>query len=217
MAAGFFARGFRAQAPSPWMRASIGILVLLSACASPPEGLWPASADERGVFVAVSSDAWHSRVALPAPGGGWVEWGYGERAWYYEGKQGISGVFRALLWPTAGVVDVRRVDVPYARRLPPGEGRLWTFMLSRRGEARLRAWLDGSRASEDPLGVAGGATWYAAARGYHVFHTCHHWVADALWEAGIPVRAACCWLPRGLWGQLDRLQALEDAVPAPAP
>lgn len=185
-------------------------VALLGACAAPPQGLWPPA--EASIRIVVSSDAWHSRIAIPGPGDVYEEWGYGERAWYYEGRQGVFGALRALLWPTAGVVDVRRTALPFADRLPPGEGRRWTFTLSREGEGRLRSYLARSRAAEDPIGFADGAAWYEAARRYHAFHTCHHWVAHALWEAGLPVHAACCWIPPGLWAQLDRLQPRDWAV-----
>ena len=188
-------------------------LLLLSGCASPPEGLWPPADGAPTLRIVVSSDAWHSRIAIPSPDGGYEEWGYGERAWYYEGRQGFFGALRALFWPTAGVLDLRRTPVPYARRLPPGEGRMWTFTLSREGAERLRAYVARSRSSETPIGPGGGAVWYPARRRYHAFHTCHHGVANALWEAGLPVRAACCWIPQGLWMQLDGLQPRDPSAP----
>src|SRR5216684_620828 len=78
--------------------------------------------------IVVSLDAAHSMIALPveapvfqvrgdhgvtgaADGASgercvYEEWGYAERAWYLEKRQGFTGVLRALLWPTEGVVEV---------------------------------------------------------------------------------------------------------------
>ena len=77
------------------------------------------------ILIVVSLDAAHSMIALPveasalhvrgdhcvigtagAPGEPRVyeEWGYAERAWFLEKRQGFTGVLRALLWPTEGVV-----------------------------------------------------------------------------------------------------------------
>ena len=77
--------------------------------------------------IVVSLDAAHSMIAFPveapvfhvrgehgvtgtdgAPREALVyeEWGYAERAWYLEKRQGFTGVLRALLWPTEGVVEV---------------------------------------------------------------------------------------------------------------
>src|SRR5437899_12391332 len=77
--------------------------------------------------IVVSLDAAHSMIAMPveapvsqvrgdhgvtgadgAPGERRVyeEWGYAERARHVEERQGFTGVVRALLWLTAGVVEV---------------------------------------------------------------------------------------------------------------
>lgn len=71
------------------------------------------------ISIVVSLDAAHSMIALPvevpeahirggesvtgpddAPGGAGVyeEWGYAERAWYLEKRQGFIGVLRALFY-----------------------------------------------------------------------------------------------------------------------
>src|SRR5262245_53182034 len=94
--------------------------------------------------IVVSLDAAHSMIALPveapvfrarvnhdvteaesAPKERPVheEWGYAERAWYLEKRQGFTGVLRALLWPTEGVVEVGIHESIWAERTlkPPVE------------------------------------------------------------------------------------------------
>lgn len=73
------------------------------------------------ISIVVSLDAAHSMIALPieasvthadsgddvtAKDGAWnepcvyEEWGYAERAWFLEKRQGFIGVLRALFLPT---------------------------------------------------------------------------------------------------------------------
>lgn len=187
------------------MRPVLAVGALLAAgCAAPPDGLWPASPCEPVTRVVVSSDAWHSMIAIPVDGG-FEEWGYAEKGWYLEGSQGIWGVIRALLLPSAGVVEVARVGQPYARRSTQGEPKVWELDLGAGSLDRLRAYLESSLASSAPIRDDGWRTWHDAAWSYHLFHTCHHYVANALFESGVPVFANRCWLPSGLWGQLDEV------------
>jgi hypothetical protein len=96
------------------------------------------------ISIVVSLDAAHSMIALPvevpgadisgdegvtglddAVGGACVyeEWGYAERAWYLEKRQGFIGVLRALFLPTEGVVEVGIHQSIWAERTqkPPVE------------------------------------------------------------------------------------------------
>jgi hypothetical protein len=187
------------------MRVLAGACALsLAACASPPDGLWPAAPCESTMRVVISSDAWHSMIAIPVDGG-FEEWGYAEKGWYFEGSQGIWGAIRALLFPSAGVVEVARVARPYALRSTQGEPKVWELELGAESVDRLRAYLESSLAPGPPIRDDGWRTWHDAAWCYHVFHTCHHYVANGLFEAGVPVYANPCWLPSGLWRQLDEV------------
>jgi hypothetical protein len=107
---------------------ALSAMVLLSACASPVEGLWPPAAGSHARTVIVSLDTWHAMIAFPREQGTedsalgsqhlYEEWGYAERAWYVEGKTGLTGILRALFWPTDGVVEVGRHDRVWADRTP---------------------------------------------------------------------------------------------------
>ncbi|MDH4088754.1 MAG: DUF2459 domain-containing protein [Nitrospira sp.] len=120
-------------------------LTLLSACVSPVEGLWPPPLESFQHTIYVSLDTWHAMIAFPREDGTedseltternssdsghqssalgsqplYEEWGYAGRAWYLEGKTGVSGVVRALFWPTEGVVEVGHSDRVWAERTPP--------------------------------------------------------------------------------------------------
>jgi Protein of unknown function (DUF2459) len=158
--------------------------------------------------IVVSLDAAHSMIALPvevpvvhvrgghavtgtdgAPGEPRVyeEWGYAERAWYLEKRQGFTGVLRALLWPTEGVVEVGIHESIWAERTqkPPVEA--FRFQISEAGYRSLRSYLRATIASEEPVGVVGNSRFCVAQTSYHLFHHCHHYTAKGLREAGLPI------------------------------
>jgi hypothetical protein len=166
--------------------------------------------------IVVSLDAAHSMIALPvessvfhvrgdhavtgtdgAPGEPRVyeEWGYAERAWYLEKRQGFTGVLRALLWPTEGVVEVGIHESIWAERTqkPPVEA--FRFQISEAGYRNLRSYLRATIASEEPVGIVGNSRFCVARPSYHLFHHCHHYTAKGLREAGLPIP---------MWGVLNR-------------
>lgn len=166
--------------------------------------------------IVVSLDAAHSMIALPVeasvlhisgdhgvigtdgvPGEPrlYEEWGYAERAWFLEKRQGLTGVLRALLWPTEGVVEVGIHESIWAERTqkPPVEA--FRFQISEAGYRSLRSYLRATIASEEPVGIVGNSRFCVARTSYHLFHHCHHYTAKGLREAGLPI---------SMWGALTR-------------
>ena len=166
--------------------------------------------------IVVSLDAAHSMIALPVeapvfhvrgdhgaigtdgtPGELRVyeEWGYAERAWYLEKRQGFTGVLRALLWPTEGVVEVGIHESIWAERTqkPPVEA--FRIQISEPGYRSLRSYLRSTIASEEPVGIVGNSRFCVACPSYHLFHHCRHYTAKGLREAGLPI---------SMWGALTR-------------
>jgi hypothetical protein len=115
------------------------------------------------------------------------EWGYAERSWYLEGKTGVSGVVRALFWPTEGVVEVGQYDRVWAERTPQPPSDLFSFRLTEEGYQRFQQHLRATLLSEKPVVSFGQSVFYPAKRSYHLFHTCHQFAALALREAGLPI------------------------------
>ncbi|MDR4470816.1 MAG: DUF2459 domain-containing protein [Nitrospira sp.] len=167
---------------------SVVLLTLSSACASPVEGLWPPPPDSNTQTIAVSIDTWHAMIAFQndTPHA-YEEWGYAERAWYLEGKTGVSGVVRALLWPTDGVVEVGHYDRVWAERTPQPPSDFFSFRLSEEGYQRLRQHLQATLLNDEPVASFRQSMFYPAKRSYHLFHTCHQYAALALREAGLPI------------------------------
>lgn len=168
--------------------------------------------------IVVSLDAAHSMIALPVEATAfhvrgdhgigiagtdgasgerrvYEEWGYAERAWYLEKRQGFIGVLRALFWPTEGVVEVGIHESIWAERTqkPPVEA--FKIQVTEAGYRSLRSYLRSTIASEEPVGIVGNSRFCVARSSYHLFHQCHHYTAKGLREAGLPV---------SMWGALTR-------------
>lgn len=171
------------------------------------------------VPIVVSLDAAHSMIALPVSGDHAVtgtegtsrgcdifeEWGYAERAWYLEKRQGFTGVIRALLWPTEGVVEVGIHESIWADRTqkPPVEA--FRFQISEAGYWGLRSYLRATIASEEPVGIVGNSRFCVARSSYHLFHHCHHYTAKGLREAGLPISMRGALTRDGFAKQLRRI------------
>jgi len=136
------------------------------------------------------------------------EWGYAERAWYLEKRQGFMGVIRALLWPTEGVVEVGIYASIWAQRTqkPPAEA--FRFRISEVGYLGLRSYLRTTIASDEPVSIVGNSRFCVARTPYHLFHHCHHYTAKGLRVAGLPISMSGA-LTRGAFAkQLRRIMPL---------
>jgi hypothetical protein len=137
------------------------------------------------------------------------EWGYAERGWYLEGRRGPGGVFRALFWPSPGVVEVGLHDTPWAQRTPQPPADLFTFQLSQEGYRRLREHLRSTIEGDETIAPTRQETFYPAKRSYHLFHTCHQYVAHALRTAGLPVTPLWAFSRGALAWQLRRASGIK--------
>ena len=194
------------------------LLTLLSACASPVESLRPPPPDSDSQTIVVSLDTWHAMIAFPidtpdasrfAPHA-YEEWGYAERAWYLEGKTGVTGIARALFWPTEGVVEVGHYDRVWAERTPQPPSDLFSFRLSEEGYQRLRQHLHATLLIEKPVASFRRSAFYPAQRSYHLFHTCHQYAALALRKAGLPISPFWAFNRTSLAWQLRRAARLSE-------
>jgi Protein of unknown function (DUF2459) len=157
--------------------------------------------------IVVSVDTWHAMIAFPLSSGGFEEWGYAERAWYLEGRQGLTGALRALLWPTQAVVEVTVSDTLWAERTPQPPADVFVLRIGEGGYRRLRDHLAATIADPEPVAVFDGSRFYRARRAYHLFHQCHHYAARALAAAGLPVAAASAFTRSAFAAELERLAA----------
>jgi hypothetical protein len=208
---------------------TLSAILMLSACVSPVESLWPPARDLSARTIVVSLDTWHAMIAFPIQQEdsdqpsvfsseegvsiqhsplrtphSYEEWGYAERAWYLEGKTGFIGIVRALFWPTEGVVEVGHHDRVWADRTPQPPAGRFEFRVSDEGYRRLRLHLRSTLLMEEPVVTFGQSAFYPAKRSYHLFHTCHQYAAQALREAGLPISAFGAFNRTSLVWQLRR-------------
>ncbi|HNP51947.1 MAG TPA: DUF2459 domain-containing protein, partial [Nitrosomonas nitrosa] len=221
------------------------LMVLLSACALPVEKLWPPAADTHIRTIYVSLDTWHVMIAFPldkkktewaeqqahppsqlstlrdhssigAQPTYYEEWGYAERAWYLEGRRGVTGAVRALLWPTEGVVEVGQFDRLWAERTPQPPSDLFVFKLSEQGYRRLRRHLAATIQNHEAVASSGEAQFFTARQAYHLFHTCHQYAAHSLREAGLPLSPFWAFNRMTFAWQLRRAVRLAEVQPTAA-
>jgi len=218
------------------------VLMLLSACASPVKGLWPPPPNSVQQTIYVSLDTWHAMIAFPIQREGsdqpstfssedgtlpqssalssqhlYEEWGYAERAWYLEGKTGLTGVVRALFWPSEGVVEVGHHDRVWADRTPQPPSDLFSFRLSEEGYRRLRRHLQATLVNEGPVATVGQSAFYPAKDSYHLLHTCHQYAALALREAGLPLSPFLAFSRASLEWQLRYAARFNEKQPTDVP
>lgn len=189
----------RIQTAPRW--ALLALILAASGCTFAAPHLWPPAPTEQVYPIYVSLDTWHGMIAYslevlsetqPAPAAGqrlaaFEEWGYAELAWYVEERRGVAGVLRALFWPTAGTVEIGRYDRVWAFRTPQPPADLFVFHLGRESFLRLHRHLRSTIAEQEALARRNGSSFYLSSQSYHLFHHCHHYVARALQEAGLPV------------------------------
>ena len=188
-------------------------LFLSAGCTTSPHSLSSLPKHFPPQTVIVSLDTWHAMLAFPVPTLNsspngmqeFEEWGYAERAWYVEGKTGIGGIFRALLWPTDGVVEVGRHPSIWAERTPQPPAQVFVLHLEPKPYRQLRLFLDSTLFSRKPLAHFGESAFYPSARSYHLFHTCHQYAALALKAAGLPLTPALAFNRTMLGWQLSNL------------
>lgn len=200
------------------------LILSFCGCAAPVQGLWPPQDGASSHTIVISLDTWHAMIAFSLneaehPQGAasahqppfsfdrktaFEEWGYAEQAWYLEGRQGVTGVMRALFWPSPGVIEVGLHDRIWAARTPQPPSDVFIFRLSESGYRQLRRHLRSTIGAAEPIVVGGGSRFYPSKQSYHLFHQCHQYAAEALREAGLPVSAWAAFSRTSLAMQLRR-------------
>ena len=208
----------------------LSLTFLLCGCAISDVKLWPPTPDTPTEEIYVSLDTWHAMIAFPqknvqgqqpvndipslktpeADQPTFEEWGYAERAWYLENRQGLSAIFPTLFWPTDGVVEIAEYTQVWADRTPQPPSDLFIFRISQEGYQRLRRHLRSTIISTDPVETIRNSRFFTATRSYHLFHQCHHYAALALKEAGLPISPFWAFSRLSLAIQLRQAKSLEN-------
>ncbi len=193
-------------------------VLFLFGCASLSRGLWPPGhgAISHTIIVSVGTD--HATIALPAtengdgnlyPDQAYERWGFAEKAWYLEGRQGTGGILRALFWPSPGVVEIENYNQVWSERVPQPAGELFTFHVTEQGYRLLRQYLESTIGAPAPILAVGPTRFFPARRSYHVFHQCHQYAAHALRAAGLPITVFWAFRRGSFTRELHRAEQIE--------
>ncbi len=182
------------------------ISVLLFACASPPNGLFPPGPDEPAKTIYVVSHGWHAGIVVKRsdiPPGIWpqhnefleaeyLEVGWGDKDYYMTSQPGLGTILNAGLLPTDSVLHIVGFRGSVTRYFPRSE--VIRIELSEAGFQRLCRYIEDSYAHGEaglsqPLGPSlyGDGRFYLSQETYHAFNTCNAWTARALRDAGGPI------------------------------
>ncbi|HKB15737.1 MAG TPA: hypothetical protein VKF62_06715 [Planctomycetota bacterium] len=187
--------------------------LLCAACVGPKRDLWPPPPGEPRFEIDVVFHDRHTVVVERVEGrGAFREWGYAEKSWCLENKRGLSGAIRALFWPTASVLGCDERDSPLWARRAGEEVERWSFVVSRRGLEKMRAYYESERGP--PLPHFPG--WSEGTHAYHLFHHCHHVTAGALRAAGLPITPWWCLTGGLIRIQLDRIRRFHESEGEPS-
>lgn len=185
--------------------------------AAPVHHLWPPQPQQTSYRADVVAKGIHTFVVIyPDPEReplNYRVYGFAEKGWYLEERQGITGAFRALFWPTDSVVEVRTSPEP----VDPYEDeekkiRVWQFALSQEGRQAMIEFLESWYEKEDLLKVSGPVRYYSSRHSYHLFRGCHHYTAKALRAGGLPIRPWWAFSQSLIEIQLNRIEKLQTEI-----
>jgi uncharacterized protein (TIGR02117 family) len=182
-------------------------LLALTACTAPPALPTEDAAAGAEVEIFVISSGWHTGIAVaradlppgrPAeatdfPATRFMEFGWGDAAFYPADEVTVSMALRAALTPTPAVMHVAAFDVTPAEVF--GEAAI-PLRLSAENFARLVDAIDDSfardgtgRAQSSGPGLYAVSRFYPATGRFHLFNTCNTWAARVLKRAGMAITA----------------------------
>ena len=185
--------------------ALLGLLATAGCATRPPPPLGAADAPASEVVFLVQRD-WHTDIGLAVadlqgdlatlgarwPGASHLVLGFGERAYLLSRHRSLADMAMALV-PGPGAMLVTGLSVAPSAAF--GAADALALRVTSEGFARLQRYLaesfeweaDGAprRLADGPYA---GAEFYGAALTYSAGFTCNTWVAEALAQAGLPVR-----------------------------
>ena len=186
------------------IRLLIATILLLPLLTAAGETQSDVSANCRAVYVA--DHGWHTGIAVRAvdfdpadkfladklQGAKWLEFGWGDAAFYQAEEPSFGLAFKALLTPTEAVMHVHGFDAPPSERFESSKlVRLW---LSEAGYDQLlrRLRTDFTRdAAGRVIPIRSGLYWrsyfYRAEGSSSLVRTCNDWTAEVLAVGGVAI------------------------------
>lgn len=187
-------------------RAAFLVLALLALLSGDRQAAAQRAPAAECATIFVINHGWHTGIAVPAadfaPGAffrekqltdrRWLEFGWGDAAFYQTPDAGLGLALRALFAPTDTVMHVVGFDNPPTKAYPTREALALGFPPA--GYRAVLGYIKGSFArdaedrpvlSKDPKD---GRSAYFKARGrYSILRTCNTWLAEALVAGGLPL------------------------------
>lgn len=153
----------------------------------------------------IPPDAWPARRDFPQAG--WLEVGWGDRAYYQAADPGLWLGLRALLWPTPGVLHFAAFGETPERFFATAG--IVELNVTGPGLVALVAAVRDSHefdAAGRPLplgpGLYGASRFYASREPFHLLKTCNVWTARVLRAAGLPAEPSGAITADALFAQL---------------
>lgn len=213
-----------------------GFLCYLAALlANPPrEDYFATLSGQPAHSIWVSSNGWHTGIIVPTeliprellpekrdfPTAAYLEIGWGDAGFYQADTITTSLALKALFLPTPSVIHLVGFTTPPEEYFAASD--VLRFEVSPEGLQRLLKALDASIAHNETgavkrkKGLYGESKFYAGRGDYSAFHTCNHWAADVLTQAGIPITPWYAATSGTLMWQLRRYATHQEAKKLPS-
>jgi uncharacterized protein (TIGR02117 family) len=180
-------------------------VILLGGCSSAKTCYETAATGEPLHSIYVVRRAWHTGIIIRAadwptpsfltkdfPEADYLEFGWGDAAFYQAEEETLWLGLRAALWPTSSVIHVIGLTDPLSKNARADD--IVEVRVSRTGLLQLVAALDAEFVAHSPVGRELDATpkpnrFYSAHRSFFFPRMCNWWTAKRLQDAGCPVTA----------------------------
>lgn len=192
----------------PWRIAGIVLLVLVltavgwfSYCPAPELSL----TDQRTIPIYVTAHGWHTAIAWaqqdsPTPDWGaenwrtapFVEFGWGDRQFYFAGDESLLSILRIVFVPSESVIHVASLPTSPDRFFSAEVQKLY---LDPKGFQQLQTYIHQTfrlkhnqrqLLGRGQYGNTAPSNFYEAVPKYSLWFNCNTWTATALWHSGIP-------------------------------
>ena len=205
--------------------AALAAAVVVCAPAVAAGGTCGRAAGADAITIRVLGHGWHTGIVVRSgdapvdlwpesrdfPGATWLEFGWGDRA-FYQAREPTLGMALRAAFGSASVLHVVGGDDPLERVFAGAE--IVDVALSREGLDALIRFIAGSVARGGAARVAavapgryGRSAFYPARGTYSLLNTCNTWVGEALEAAGCRVNPSMATTAEGLLSQVRRLGA----------